>query len=121
MTVPVLAGIGVLGGLGAIARFLLDGAVTARAGRAFPYGTLVVNLTGTFALGVLAGAAVTGDAWRLAATGALGAFTTFSTLAFESQRLAEDGRARLGAANIAVSLALGLGAVALGKAVGGAL
>jgi CrcB protein len=121
MTAPVLIGIGVLGGAGAIARFLLDGAVAARAGRAFPYGTLVVNLAGAFALGVLAGATVTGDARRLVATGALGAFTTFSTLAFESHRLAEDGRLRLSAANVAVSLALGLAAVALGKAVGSGL
>ena len=60
MSALVLAGVGALGGLGAVARLMLDGAVSARAGRGFPWGTLAVNLTGSFALGVLAGATVSG-------------------------------------------------------------
>jgi fluoride exporter len=116
-----LAGIALLGGLGAIARFLLDGAVASRLGRAFPFGTLAVNLTGAFALGVLDGAAVGGDALRLAGVGFLGAYTTFSTWAFEAHRLGEDGRVRLGVANLLVSLALGLGCAWLGHELGTAL
>jgi fluoride exporter len=116
-----LAAIAVLGGLGAIARFLLDGAVASRLGRAFPFGTLAVNLTGAFALGALDGAAVGGEALRLAGVGFLGGYTTFSTWALEAHRLGEDGRIRLGLANLAVSLALGLGCAWLGRELGAAL
>lgn len=108
MSVAVLAAVGALGGVGAIARFLLDGAVAGRLGRGFPYGTLVVNLVGSFALGLLVGLAIDGDAYRMAATGLIGAFTTFSTWALESHRLGEDGRLRIGALNFAVSLVLGV-------------
>jgi fluoride exporter len=80
-----------------------------------------VNLTGAFALGVLAGAAVSGDALRLAGTGLLGGYTTFSTWMLESHRLAEDGRGRLGAANLLVSLLAGLAAAWLGQQAGGLL
>ncbi|HSD77252.1 MAG TPA: fluoride efflux transporter CrcB [Solirubrobacteraceae bacterium] len=121
MSAPVLAGVALLGGAGAVARFVLDGAVSARAGRAFPWGTLAVNLSGAFALGVLSGVALSGDAARLLGTGVLGAFTTFSTWMLESHRLGEDGRLRAGLANLAVALVLGLGAAALGRALGEAL
>jgi fluoride exporter len=116
-----LAAIAILGGLGAITRFLLDGTVASRLGRAFPFGTLAVNLTGAFALGALYGAAVGGDALRLAGVGFLGAYTTFSTWALEAHRLGEDGRTRLGLANLLVSLALGLGCAWLGRELGAAL
>jgi CrcB protein len=116
-----IVGIGLAGGLGALARFALDGAISERAGRDFPLGTLAVNVSGAFALGVVAGAALTGDARRLVATGLLGAFTTFSTWAFESHRLAENGRTPAAAANFAVSLALGLLAVWAGRSLGAAL
>jgi CrcB protein len=121
VTAAVVAGIGLLGGLGAIGRFLLDGAVASRLGRSFPFGTLAVNLTGTFALGALYGAAVGGDALRLAGVGFLGAYTTFSTWALEAHRLGEDGRTRLGLANLLVSLALGLACAWLGRELGAAL
>jgi fluoride exporter len=121
VTLLVLLAVGVVGGLGAIARFLLDGAVGARLGRDLPFGTLAVNVSGAFALGILAGVALTGDAYRIAGTGFLGAFTTFSTWMFESHRLGEDGRLRDGALNIAVSLALGLAAAWLGRHVGTAM
>ena len=121
MTLLVVVGVGLLGGTGAIARFLLDGAVASRAVSAFPFGTLAVNLTGAFALGVLHGAGVGGDALRLAGTGLLGAYTTFSTWTLESHRLGEDGRLRLGLANLLVSLVLGLACVWLGDRLGVAL
>jgi len=121
MSVLVLAGVGALGGVGAIARLLLDGAVSARARRGFPWGTLAVNLSGAFALGLLVGAALSGDALRFAATGLLGSFTTFSTWAFESHRATEDGRMRTGAANFAASLVLGVSLAWLGRLAGGAL
>ena len=110
-----------IGGLGAIGRFTLDSAVSRRVGRSFPWGTLAVNLSGAFALGVLAGATISDDAYRIAGTGLLGAYTTFSTWALESHRLAEDGRLRLGVANLLVSLVAGLALAWLGQQVGGLL
>ena len=121
MSLPVLLAVGALGGLGAVARFLLDGAVALRAGSAFPYGTLAVNLLGAFVLGVVVGAAVHGDAYRFAALGFLGAFTTFSTWALESHRLGEDGQLRLSAANFLVSLVLGVALAWAGRKLGLAL
>jgi fluoride exporter len=121
VSLGVLLGVGVTGGLGAIARFLLDGAVSSRFGRAFPYGTLAVNLSGAFVFGALVGAALSGDALRLAGTGFLGGYTTFSTWMLETHRLAEDGRMGLGALNVVVSLILGVLAAWLGREVGTAL
>ena len=120
MSLGLALGVGLLGGIGAVSRFLVDSAVSARVGR-FPFGTLVVNLSGAFLLGVLVGAALSPDAQRLAGTGALGAYTTFSTWALESERLAEDGRSRLAALNFVVSLVLGVGLVWLGRELGGLL
>ncbi len=121
MSVAVLLAAGMIGGAGAIGRFLYDGAVADRVGRDFPYGTLAVNLTGALLLGVLAGAAVSEDAFRIAGTGLLGSFTTFSTWALESHRLGEDGRVRLGAVNFALSLVLGVSAAWAGRLLGGLL
>ena len=116
MSAAVWIGIGLLGGLGACARVLLGAAVDARAAWApfFPWGTLVVNLLGSFTLGLLAGAGLGGDAYTLAATGFLGAFTTFSTWVVDARLLV--GRA--GPANLAVALVLGLLAVWLGRELG---
>jgi CrcB protein len=111
-------GVGLLGGAGAIARFLLDGAVSARAGRDLPFGTLAVNVSGAFLLGLLAGVSLRGDALVLLGGATLGSFTTFSTWMFETQRLIEEGETRGAAANAAVSLVVGLGAVALGRLIG---
>jgi CrcB protein len=121
VTPLVFVGVLVLGGVGASARFLLDGAVSQRAGRDFPYGTLAVNLSGALVLGALAGAALSGSAYRLAGTGLVGAYTTFSTWAFESHRLGEEGELRSGALNFAVSLVLGVAAAWAGRAIGRAL
>jgi CrcB protein len=121
MDVLVWVGVGVLGGAGALGRFLLDGVVSARAGRQFPLGTLAVNLSGAFLLGLLVGLPVGDRALLLAGTATLGSYTTFSTWVFESHRLGEDGELRLGALNLAVSLVGGLVAAAAGRAIGAAL
>jgi fluoride exporter len=114
-------GIAVLGGVGALARFAFDAGVAQRAGSSFPWGTLTVNVSGSFLLGFLAGVTLSGEALVLAATGLLGSYTTFSTWMLESQRLAEDGEGRAALLNLLASLAAGLIAVTLGRALGRAL
>ncbi|MGI8801115.1 MAG: fluoride efflux transporter CrcB [Solirubrobacteraceae bacterium] len=110
-----------LGGCGAILRFLLDAKVSSRLGRDFPYGTFVVNITGSVFLGLVVGATLAGDAAILIGTATIGSYTTFSTWMFETHRLAEQGEVARAFANAAVSLATGLAAVALGRALGGLL
>ncbi len=111
--------IAVAGAIGALARYGLQGLVARRAHGAFPWGTFVVNITGAFALGLIFTFATersTMAPWlRSALTiGFLGAYTTFSTLSFETYRLAADRALGLAFANIAGSCAAGLGAVYLG-------
>jgi len=114
-------GIAVLGGVGALGRFLLDVTVASRAGGDFPFGTLAVNVSGAFALGILLGVSLEGDALLLAGTATIGSYTTFSTWMLETHRLGEDSEWGLALANVVVSLAVGLGAAALGRAIGGLL
>jgi CrcB protein len=114
VSLPLVLGIGLFGAVGAVARFLFDGVVSARADSSFPWGTLVVNLTGAFALGFVTGK-LSGDAQLLVGTGLLGGYTTFSTWMFESHRLGEDGELRAGVVNLLGSLILGILAVWLGR------
>jgi CrcB protein len=121
----IVAGVMVAGACGAVHRYLVDHAVQRRAGGEFPLGTLVINASGSFVLGVLTASALhhgVSAAWlTVAGTGLIGAYTTFSTFAFDTVRLAEAGRWRPAAVNVALSIGLGLGAAALGLAVGAAL
>jgi CrcB protein len=121
VSVGVVLAVGVVGGVGAVARLLLDGAVSAAVGREFPFGTLAVNLAGAFILATLFGAALSGNAYRIAGTGLVGGLTTFSTWTLESHRLGEDGQLGLGLLNFAVSLALGISAAWAGRHLGTAL
>ena len=108
----VWVGVALLGGLGALARHLLERIVSTRTERDFPYGTFVVNLSGSLLLGLAVGAGLDGDARKLAGTALLGAYTTFSTWVLDSYRLP----LRIGVLNVVLSLAAGLGAAALGRA-----
>jgi fluoride exporter len=121
MSVGVWTGIGLLGGVGALLRFLVDGLLAGRLGRDFPLGTFVVNMSGAAVLGLLVGLGLTGDGLLLAGTATLGSYTTFSTWMLESQRLVEDGELAIAAGNVLLSLVVGLGAVALGRFIGGHL
>lgn len=111
-------GVALLGGVGAVARYLLSTAVARRSDGWFPWGTLTVNLSGAAVLGLLAGVALHGDALTLAGGGLLGSYTTYSTWMLDSDRLAEHRSGRALAANLLGSLLLGLAAVALGRALG---
>ena len=123
---PIIVLIGVGGFIGAISRYLVDGWVTDLTAASFPFGTLVVNLTGACVLGLLF--AITNERAILAPEvrgplmiGLIGAYTTFSTLMLESWRLVEDGSAGMAFVNIAVSSLLGLAAVWVGLSVGRAI
>jgi CrcB protein len=117
----VWIGVGLLGGLGAILRFHLDALVQSRVRSELPLGTLAVNLVGSFALGLLTGAGVVGDALLLEGTAVLGSFTTFSTWMLETERLVEDGDDGVAAVNLALSAVVGLAAAALGWLIGAAV
>lgn len=110
------------GALGAVARYGLSGWVQERAAF-FPWGTLAVNVLGSFLLGFVfryLEATTLPAEWRQAATiGFLGAFTTFSTFSYEAVMLAQDGDWQRAGAYVAASVGLGLlGVVAgLGTAV----
>ena len=117
----VLVGIG--GFMGAIARRVIDLWVSDRSGSAFPLGTLVVNLSGAFVLGLLFAWAVERDVLPREIRGPvmigfIGAYTTFSTWMLESMRLFEDGAWQLALLNLTVPVVLGVVAVAGGLAVG---
>jgi CrcB protein len=117
----VLVGVG--GFFGAIARRVVDLWVSDRAGSAFPLGTLVINLSGSFLLGLLFAWAIERDVLSADLRGPLmigflGAYTTFSTFMLESWRLIEDGAWQLAAVNLVGSVVLGLIAVLGGLALG---
>jgi CrcB protein len=121
----IVVGVMVAGACGAVLRYLVDHVVQRRAGGEFPLGTLTINVSGSFVLGVLTASALhhgVPAAWlTVAGTGLIGAYTTFSTFAFDSVRLAEGERWRPALLNVVVSIVLGLGAAALGLALGSAL
>jgi CrcB protein len=118
VSVWVWAGVALLGGIGAIARFVFDGLISSRAGSSFPLGTFAINATGALLLGLLTGLAVTGSTLVLAGAATLGSFTTFSTWMFESHRLTENAELPGALVNILLSLAVGVGAAALGRLIG---
>lgn len=105
--------VGMGGAIGAIARYVVTEAVDVEE---FPVGTFVVNVVGTFVLGLVAFAGVGGDVALLVGTGVAGAFTTFSSFSFETVRLWETGERGRAVAN-AVGTLLGAG-LALGLAWG---
>jgi CrcB protein len=110
-----------LGAGGALLRFWVDGLVASRLTREFPFGTLIVNVSGALVLGLLVGLGFTGDRLVLVGTATIGSYTTFSTWMLETQRLVEDGEFAPAAGNVVFSLGVGLGAAAIGRLVGGHL
>jgi CrcB protein len=121
VTAALWIGVALVSGAGAVLRFALHTAVQRRRADAFPLGTLAVNVLGSLILGLLHGAGVSGDGALLAGTALLGSFTTFSTWMLETEFLAAEGDGGIAIANVAISLVLGLAAVAAGWAVGAAL
>lgn len=119
VSAPAWIAVGLLGGLAAGARFLLDLELSRRVRGPFPLGILVVNLAGSLALGLVVGAGLDGEALVIVAGGAIGSFTTFSTWVLDSHRLERGGHLDLALLNIGVSILAGFAAVALGHWLGG--
>jgi fluoride exporter len=121
VSAPAWIAVGLLGGAAAAARFSIDAVVTARTDHPFPLGILAVNISGALVLGLVAGAALEGEALVIVAGGGIGSFTTFSTWILDSHRLAEAGHTHLVWLNLGLSLVAGFAAVVLGHWVGAAL
>lgn len=106
------------GGLGAGSRFSLDAWVRPRVSDRLPWSTLLINVTGSFLLGLLVGLGAD-DSWRsIAGVGFLGGYTTFSTASVETVHLALDRRYASAAANAVAMLALSVAAASIGYALG---
>jgi CrcB protein len=118
--------VGVFGAIGAVARYAVDGWISDATRGQFPWGTLTINVLGAFLLGLVVALTterlLLGPHWRVAlGIGLLGSFTTFSTYAYETVRLAEDGAIGVALANAFAMVALGLLAAVLGLALGRSL
>ncbi len=111
--------------VGAPLRYLTDRAVQRRHDTIFPWGTFTVNVIGSLILGAVIGAARAGAAPREVqlglGVGFCGALTTYSTLSYETLRLAEGGARFFAAANVVASIVAGLGAAFVGAAISQAL
>ncbi|MEW2469044.1 CrcB family protein [Streptomyces sp. NPDC046994] len=106
--------------VGAPMRYLTDRAVQSRHDTVFPWGTFTVNVVGSMTLGFITGAVLAGgvssNLQLLVGTGLCGALTTYSTLSYETLRLAEEGARFFAAANAVASIVAGLGAAFTGAA-----
>lgn len=115
--------IGLAGGLGALARYMLGRFIAERAGAEFPFGTLLINVTGAFVIGLLFASAarkLVSPAWQtVLATGFLGGYTTFSTMSWEGVQLVRGGSSHLSLLYFGSNLLLGLLAAILGLALAG--
>lgn len=107
--------------IGAPARYLTDRAVQGRHDSVFPWGTFIVNITGSALLGFLAALPGHGAAATITGTAFCGAFTTYSTFSYETLRLAEDRAYLLAILNAAASIIAALGAAYMGMAIAHAL
>lgn len=108
------------GATGALTRFLLDASIKRRWHTAFPWATVIINVTGSLLLGILAGLVLFGDqpsAWQtVVGTGFCGGYTTFSTASFETVRLVQQNRRGLALLNATGSLVMSVAACAVGLA-----
>ena len=118
-TLAALPWVALGGAIGGPVRFFVSGLVGRRFGETFPWGTLAVNVSGAFALGLMSVALLrmaspASDAWHFLVTGVLGSYTTVSSFSLQTLALAREGQARLAALNAGASLAACLAAVTLG-------
>ena len=121
----LLVGIG--GCLGSILRFWLGSYISGKMGTRFPYGTLVINITGSFLLGVVFALLTARTNWNpywryLIPIGFIGGYTTFSSFEYETLRMIQDGQMGLGLLYVATSVVIGFvavwGGVIAGRVIG---
>ena len=126
---PALLLVIALGGfVGGLARYWLSGVVGRAVGETFPWGTMAVNVSGALCIGVLAALLPPGDGhgltvqlWAALVVGVLGSYTTVSSFRLQTLALLREGERRRAAANVILSVALCLGAAALGYLSAGVL
>jgi fluoride exporter len=110
--------VGVVAGLGAVTRYVVDQIVSHRFPSSLPWGTFVINVTGSFLLGLVTGLALhhglSSNADLVLGTGFAGGYTTWSTLMVEAATLTNDRRHTHAALTLTASLAAGLTAAAAG-------
>jgi fluoride exporter len=111
--------IGIFGAAGCLSRYLVSGWAYSLAGRGFPYGTLAVNVLGSFLLGLLMEGSlrstlISPEVRMGIAIGFLGGFTTFSTFSYETLRLLEEGSYLYAGANILLNVTVCIVFAALG-------
>ncbi|MET0448384.1 MAG: CrcB family protein [Aeromicrobium sp.] len=116
MTVLLMA---LAGGLGAGSRYGLDTWMRPRVSDRLPWPTLLINVTGSFALGLLVGLGTDSTWLTIAGTGFLGGYTTFSTASVETVQLALGGRHAAAAVNALTMLVVSVAAAAVGYLLGG--
>lgn len=118
----ILPSVALGGFVGAPTRYLVDRFVADRVESDFPLGTFLVNITGSFLLGLLTGLGIAhhvpSPVEALVGTGFCGAYTTFSTWSYETVRLVSEGELLQAGVNAVVSLVVGLGAAGAGIALG---
>ncbi|WMT73309.1 fluoride efflux transporter CrcB [Bradyrhizobium sp. Ash2021] len=109
--------------LGGIARYFVSGVIARRIGETFPWGTLTINVSGAFLIGVFGALArdnaslfASPNPWLFAVTGFLGCYTTVSSFSLQTLALARDGEGGRAIGYVAMSVALSIGAVAVGFA-----
>lgn len=121
-SLALLGSVGVAGALGAVARYLLGRFVAERFLSRFPLGTLLINITGAFLIGLVFALAaqklISPAVQSVLATGFLGGYTTFSTMNWEGFQLVRGGSSVQGLLYLSGSFALGLGAELLGMMIG---
>lgn len=122
-TLSAMACVGLGAAIGGPMRFFVSGLVGRSIGETFPWGTLAVNVSGAFGIGVFAaiasarGVTAEAPAWLFAITGVLGSYTTVSSFSLQTLSLVRDGEPQRALANAGLSLALCLASVAAGLAV----
>lgn len=123
--IALIVPVGLAGALGALTRYLLGRFVVERASLRFPLGTLLINITGAFLIGLLLALTthkiITTSTQFVLATGFLGGYTTFSTMCWEGHQLLRGTNWRFSMLYLGATLAGGLLAAALGLSLGGLL
>jgi CrcB protein len=116
----VIVWVALAGAFGAVVRFVIDSECKRRLPSPFPWGTAIINVTGSLIIGLIAGIVIfhagASELQAIVGTGFCGGYTTFSTASFETVRLIQQGRSGLAVGYAAGSLVISVAACAAGLA-----